>query len=135
MNSVDWISHFSGLERLSRELRERLVRDSLILSLPAGAVIYGPGQAPKHYLLLLEGSVRRSGRTVRITTQLINGVTGFHLWSESYDRDLSDVLKLQAEIALGRFLARFPGYHLTEKPTRGGRARFRGYVKAPARVA
>lgn len=43
--------------------------------------------------------------------------------------------KLQAEIALGRFLSRFPGYQLTEKPTRGGRARFRGYVKAPARVA
>jgi hypothetical protein len=42
--------------------------------------------------------------------------------------------KLQAEIALSRFLARFPGYELSAKPTRGGRARFRGYVKAPARV-
>jgi TolB-like protein/Tfp pilus assembly protein PilF len=48
---------------------------------------------------VLEGSVRRSGQTVRITTQLVNGVTGFHLWSETYDRDLSDVLKLQTEIA------------------------------------
>jgi tetratricopeptide (TPR) repeat protein len=36
---------------------------------------------------------------VRITTQLVNGVTGFHLWSETYDRDLTDVLKLQTEIA------------------------------------
>ncbi len=48
---------------------------------------------------LLEGSVRRSGHTVRITAQLINAVTGFHLWSKTYDRDLGDVLKLQTEIA------------------------------------
>ncbi len=48
---------------------------------------------------LLEGSVRRSGNTVRITAQLINGATGFHLWSETYDRDLGDVLKLQTDIA------------------------------------
>jgi TolB-like protein len=48
---------------------------------------------------VLEGSVRRSGHTVRIGAQLINASTGFHLWSETYDRDLSDVLKLQTEIA------------------------------------
>ncbi len=48
---------------------------------------------------VLEGSVRRSGHTVRITAQLINAVTGFHLWSKTYDRDLGDVLKLQTEIA------------------------------------
>jgi TolB-like protein len=48
---------------------------------------------------VLEGSVRRSANTVRITAQLINAVTGFHLWSKTYDRDLGDVLKLQTEIA------------------------------------
>jgi TolB-like protein/tetratricopeptide (TPR) repeat protein len=48
---------------------------------------------------LLEGSVRRSGRTIRVTAQLNNAVTGFHLWSQTYDRDLGDVLKLQTEIA------------------------------------
>ena len=48
---------------------------------------------------VLEGSVRRSGHTVRITAQLINAVSGFHLWSETYDRDLGDVLKLQTDIA------------------------------------
>jgi TolB-like protein/Flp pilus assembly protein TadD len=48
---------------------------------------------------VLEGSVRRSGHTLRITVQLINAVTGFHLWSKTYDRDLGDVLKLQTEIA------------------------------------
>ncbi|HEY6516181.1 MAG TPA: TIR domain-containing protein [Steroidobacteraceae bacterium] len=48
---------------------------------------------------ILEGSVRRSGHTIRITAQLMNAVTGFELWSQSYDRDLGDVLKLQTQIA------------------------------------
>ena len=48
---------------------------------------------------ILEGSVRRSGHTIRITAELINAVTGFHLWSKTYDRNLGDVLKLQTEIA------------------------------------
>jgi TolB-like protein/Tfp pilus assembly protein PilF len=48
---------------------------------------------------ILEGSVRRSGHTVRITVQLSNAVTGYHLWSQTYDRDLRDILKLQTEIA------------------------------------
>jgi TolB-like protein len=48
---------------------------------------------------VLEGSVRRAGHTVRVTAQLNNGITGFHLWSEAYDRNLGDVLKLQTEIA------------------------------------
>jgi len=48
---------------------------------------------------VLEGSVRRDGSHVRITAQLINAVTGFHMWSRTYDRDLKDILKLQTEIA------------------------------------
>jgi len=48
---------------------------------------------------VLEGSVRRSGHTIRVTAQLNNAVTGFHIWSQTYDRDLGDVLQLQAEIA------------------------------------
>ena len=48
---------------------------------------------------ILEGSVRRSGNTIRVSSELINAVTGFQLWSKSYDRDVGDVLKLQTEIA------------------------------------
>jgi TolB-like protein/Tfp pilus assembly protein PilF len=48
---------------------------------------------------VLEGSVRRSGRTIRITAQLIDAVTGFHLWSDTYDRDQGDILQLQTDIA------------------------------------
>jgi len=39
--------------------------------------------------------------------------------------------RLEGRIAIGRFLQRFPGYHLSASPTRGGRARFRGFLKAP----
>ena len=49
--------------------------------------------------MILEGSVRRSGNKVRITAQLINGVNGFHTWSQDYDRDLNNVLDLQTDIA------------------------------------
>src|SRR6516162_2987860 len=48
---------------------------------------------------VLEGSVRRSASTLRITAQLIDSVSGYHLWSQTYDRDQGDVLKLQTEIA------------------------------------
>jgi adenylate cyclase len=48
---------------------------------------------------VLEGSVRKSGDRLRVTAQLINSSDGTHLWSETYDRDLSDVLKMQDEIA------------------------------------
>jgi TolB-like protein/DNA-binding winged helix-turn-helix (wHTH) protein/Flp pilus assembly protein TadD len=49
---------------------------------------------------LLEGSVRKSGTRLRITGQLVRADSGYHVWSESYDRDLSDVLKMQDEIAI-----------------------------------
>jgi cytochrome P450 len=43
--------------------------------------------------------------------------------------------RLEGRIAIGRFLQRFPNYHLTEAPTRGGRARFRGFLKAPFAIS
>jgi adenylate cyclase len=48
---------------------------------------------------VLEGSVRKSGDRVRITAQLIDTASGYHLWSESYDRRLEDVFAIQSEIA------------------------------------
>ena len=48
---------------------------------------------------IVEGTVLRAGRRVRITAQLIDAVKEFHLWAESYERDLRDVLSLQAEMA------------------------------------
>jgi len=49
---------------------------------------------------ILEGSVQKAGERVRITAQLIDATTGYHLWSENYDRDLSDIFALQDEITL-----------------------------------
>jgi TolB-like protein/tetratricopeptide (TPR) repeat protein len=50
---------------------------------------------------ILEGSVRKSGNTIRVTAQLIRASDGVHIWSETYDRDLKDVFKVQDEIAQG----------------------------------
>ncbi|HEX6847383.1 MAG TPA: guanylate cyclase, partial [Chitinophagaceae bacterium] len=48
---------------------------------------------------ILEGSVRKAGNRVRITTQLINAADGYHIWSENYDRDLTDIFVIQDEIS------------------------------------
>ena len=48
---------------------------------------------------ILEGSVRKSGNTVRVTAQLIDVNTDTHLWSESYDRELTDIFAIQDDIA------------------------------------
>ena len=48
---------------------------------------------------VLEGSVRKSGNRVRVTAQLIKAADGYHLWSESYDRELDDIFAIQDEIA------------------------------------
>jgi TolB-like protein/Tfp pilus assembly protein PilF len=48
---------------------------------------------------ILEGSVRKAGNQIRVTAQLINADTGFHLYSDTYDRDLTDVFAVQDEIA------------------------------------
>jgi len=48
---------------------------------------------------IVEGSVMRSGNRVRITAQLIHARTDQHIWAETYERDLGDVLKLQGEVA------------------------------------
>ena len=49
---------------------------------------------------VLEGSVRRDGDRVRITAQLIDGLSGKHVWAERYDGDLKDIFALQDEITM-----------------------------------
>jgi adenylate cyclase len=72
---------------------------------------------------VLEGSVRRAGDRVRITAQLIDATTGNHLWSERYDRDLSDIFALQSEIAeeilgaVGFEIVAAEGQRLARKPS------------------
>ena len=47
---------------------------------------------------VLEGSVRKSGNKLRITAQLIDAADGYHLWSETYDRELTDIFQIQDDI-------------------------------------
>ena len=60
---------------------------------------------------IVEGSVRKAGNRVRITAQLIDADRGFHLWSETFDRDLTDIFAVQDELAnsIARELARLLG--------------------------
>jgi TolB-like protein/Tfp pilus assembly protein PilF len=48
---------------------------------------------------VLEGSIRKSGNTIRVTVQLIRATDGYHLWSSTYDRELKDIFKVQDDIA------------------------------------
>jgi len=52
-----------------------------------------------HVNAVLEGSVRKAGDKLRITAQLINVADGFHLWSETYDRDMKDIFAVQSDVA------------------------------------
>lgn len=62
---------------------------------------------------VLEGSVRKSGERLRITAQLIDGATSAHVWSDTFDRDVSDVFGVQREIAT----AVAGALHVTLRPT------------------
>ncbi len=48
---------------------------------------------------MLEGSVREANNQIRITAQLVDGTTGYHVWAQTYDRDLNDIFAVQADIA------------------------------------
>jgi adenylate cyclase len=73
---------------------------------------------------LLEGSVQRSGDRVRITAQLIDALTGNHLWAERYDRDLRDIFALQDEITLQ--ILRAVRVKLTEGEQASGSGKYYG---------
>lgn len=68
--------HYKGVHRPLRELAQELHVDGIV-----------------------EGTVQRSGERLRISAQLLHAPTDTHLWAESYDRDLRDVLALQSEVA------------------------------------
>ena len=48
---------------------------------------------------MLEGSLQKSNDQLRINAQLIDAITGNHLWAEKYDRNLEDIFALQSEVA------------------------------------
>ncbi len=58
MTNPDWTTHFPGLKNLEPEIRKLLLDTSQVVNLSAGTRIFGPGQSPKSYLLVLDGTVR-----------------------------------------------------------------------------
>jgi TolB-like protein/Flp pilus assembly protein TadD len=69
-----------------------------------------------HVANVLEGSVRKSGDQLRIAAQLVRAADGYHLWSETYDRKLDDIFKIQDEIA-GEVVKQLKVTLLGAKPT------------------
>ena len=84
---------------------------------------------------VLEGSVRRSGNRVRINVQLINAANDEHIWAEDYDRDLTDVLAIQSDLAkkitgeLQAKLSPAEKAQMERKPTENGEA-YLAFVQA-----
>lgn len=82
---------------------------------------------------ILEGSVRKDGNRVRITAQLIQTSDGFHLWSESYDRELNDIFAVQQEIAgavaASLKLALFGGKTATPSPPSTNSEAYNAYLQ------
>lgn len=77
---------------------------------------------------VLEGSVRRSEDRVRITAQLIDAETGYHLWSEEYDRDITDIFQVQEELAQSIMRALLPRLGAaTDELYRGGTSDLEAY--------
>jgi adenylate cyclase len=88
---------------------------------------------------LLEGSVRKSGDTIRITAQLVRASDSSHAWSQTYDRQLTDVFKVQYEIAaaiVGTLQARLGGTPAPVAPARQAvPAAYDAYLQGRAFVA
>lgn len=84
---------------------------------------------------ILEGSVRKSGNRVRVNVQLINAVNDEHIWSDVYDRDLTDVFAIQTDLAkkiameLRAKLSPSEKEQMTRKPTENGEA-YLAFVQA-----
>jgi TolB-like protein/DNA-binding winged helix-turn-helix (wHTH) protein/Tfp pilus assembly protein PilF len=74
-----------------------------------------------HVGSVVEGTIRRDANRIRVTAQLVSTSTGMHVWSESYDRELSDIFEVQNEVstAIANRLAATlaPGARLSEAPT------------------
>jgi serine/threonine-protein kinase len=92
---------------LSEELRELLtkVRELRVVGRTSSFAFRGKNQdlasigQKLHVATVLEGSVRRAGDQLRVSTQLVNVADGYQIWAETYDRKMADVFAVQDEIA------------------------------------
>jgi serine/threonine-protein kinase len=81
---------------------------------------------------VLEGSVRRAGSRLRVTAQLIHAADGTHLWSQRYDRELTDVFAVQDEIAAaiaGALEVKLTGKAITVRPHEPNLPAYEAFLK------
>jgi len=110
---------------LSDELIERLGQTPGLRVIARTSSFYFKGKTEKLETIaqelrvanILEGSVRKDGTRLRVTAQLIRADTSEHLWSETFDRDLHDVFKVQDEIAAAVVSALKIHLISTQRPT------------------
>ena len=135
MTSTDWIAAFPGLQQLEVDVARPLVEASKVVHMPAGTRIFGPGQAPEAYVLLLDGTVRvqqvseagreivlyrvSAGESCALTTACLmgyeqyqaEGIAGQPVHADTFRRLVKDV----AENILGRDANDF-SCHSTRRP-------------------
>ncbi len=87
---ITQLSKISGLRVISRSEMEQFRDQPLSIKTVADKLEVD---------YIMEGSVRKHGNTVRITCQLIQADDGFHVWADSYDRDMEDLFDIQADVA------------------------------------
>jgi TolB-like protein/Tfp pilus assembly protein PilF len=87
---ITQLSKISGLRVISRSEMEQFRDQPVSISAVADKLEVD---------YIMEGSVRKHGNTVRITCQLIQADDGFHVWADSYDRDMRDLFDIQADVA------------------------------------
>jgi serine/threonine protein kinase len=87
------------IDRLSRAADLRVISRTSSFSFKGKQATIGDIAKTLGVSHVLEGSVRKAGHQLRITAQLIRAADGTHLWSQTYDRNLSDIFKVQSEIA------------------------------------
>lgn len=104
------LSGDSEQEYFSDGITEDLITDIsklsglFVISRNSAFLYKGKAARPEHVSkelgvrYMLEGSVRKAGSRVRITAQLIDATTGYHLWAERYDRELQDIFAVQDEV-------------------------------------
>jgi len=86
------------LDYFSRGLREEVIHNLAKFETLRVLAVDTP-EASDGAAVVITGSLRQSGNTVRVTTQLIDGASNYYLWSESVDADLTDALASQEEVA------------------------------------
>jgi TolB-like protein len=113
VNASDQVEREHFAEGLSEELRNKLAGiKGLKVAARTSSLQFGGKQVAAQTIPatlkvnhLLEGSVRHSGSRVRVTTQLVDARNGYNLWSQTYDREFTDIFQVQEDIAMAVAMA------------------------------